>query len=166
MRQDWWKEAVVYQIYTRSFFDSNGDGVGDLDGVIAKLDYLASLSVDAIWLSPLHPTPNIDYGYDGTDYFDVAPEQGTLATFDRLIAEARSRGIAVLMDLVMDYTSSAPSVVRSGAVVAKQRLPRLVRVGGLTAGLPAEQLARILLERVGMDVRPVDPALVLALFRA
>jgi oligo-1,6-glucosidase len=107
MRQDWWKEAVVYQIYTRSFFDSNGDGVGDLDGVIAKLDYLASLSVDAIWLSPLHPTPNIDYGYDGTDYFDVAPEQGTLATFDRLIAEARSRGIAVLMDLVMDYTSSA-----------------------------------------------------------
>lgn len=104
---DWWKTAVVYQIYTRSFLDTDGDGVGDLEGIIAKLDYLQSLGIDIIWLSPLHPSPNIDYGYDTTDYYGVAPEFGTLDTFDRLIAEAKARGIRVMMDLVMDYTSSA-----------------------------------------------------------
>jgi oligo-1,6-glucosidase len=103
----WWREAVIYQVYTRSFYDSNGDGVGDLEGVIQKLDYLTELGVDVLWLSPLHPTPNIDYGYDGTDYYGIAPEMGTLLTFDRLVAEAARRGIRIMMDLVMDYTSTA-----------------------------------------------------------
>lgn len=106
-RSAWWRSSVIYQIYTRSFFDTNGDGVGDLAGVIDKLDYLAGLGIDVIWLSPLHPTPNIDYGYDGCDYYGIAPEFGDLSTFDRLIAEARKRGIQIMMDLVMDYTSTA-----------------------------------------------------------
>jgi oligo-1,6-glucosidase len=103
----WWRDAVIYQIYTRSFLDTDGDGVGDLEGVITKLDYLRELGVDALWLSPLHPTPNIDYGYDGTDYYGVAPEMGTLETFDRLVSEAKARGLRIIMDLVMDYTSTA-----------------------------------------------------------
>jgi alpha-glucosidase len=107
MARPWWCDAVIYQIYTRSFLDTNGDGVGDLAGVRAKLPYLANLGVDVLWLSLLHPSPNVDYGYDGTDYLAVAPEFGTLAEFDELLAEARAHGIRIMMDLVMDYTSSA-----------------------------------------------------------
>jgi len=98
---------VIYQVYTRSFQDSNGDGIGDLEGVIQRLDYLAALGVDVIWLSPLHPGPNIDLGYDGTDYLQVAPEFGTLDVVDRLVTEAKRRGIRIMMDLVLDYTSTA-----------------------------------------------------------
>jgi oligo-1,6-glucosidase len=107
MARPWWRDAVIYQIYTRSFFDTDGDGVGDLAGVRAKLPYLANLGVDVLWLSPLHPSPNVDYGYDVTDYFAVAPEFGTLCEFDALLAEARAHEIRIMMDLVMDYTSSA-----------------------------------------------------------
>lgn len=106
-RSAWWRGAVIYQIYTRSFLDTDGDGVGDLAGVIDRLDYLSDLGVDVVWLSPLHPTPNIDLGYDSSDYYEVAPEMGDLDTFDRLISEAGRRGIRIMMDLVMDYTSTA-----------------------------------------------------------
>jgi len=101
----WWKGAVVYEVYVRSFFDSNGDGQGDLPGVIAKLDYIQRLGVDAVWLSPIHPSPNHDWGYDVSDYDGVHPDFGTLADFDRLLAEAHGRGIKVLLDGVLSHTS-------------------------------------------------------------
>ena len=87
------REKIVYQIWPRSFCDGNGDGVGDLGGVIAKLDYLHELGVDLLWLSPVYASPNRDYGYDVSDYYAINPEYGTLAEFDRLVAEAKARGI-------------------------------------------------------------------------
>jgi len=91
-RPTWWKETVVYQVYWRSFFDTNGDGIGDLRGVIEKLDYIRSLGVDFIWLNPFNESPGVDNGYDISDYYAVAPEAGTMADVDRLIEEAHRRG--------------------------------------------------------------------------
>ena len=102
---DWWKRGVIYQIYPRSFADSNGDGIGDLPGIIGRLDYLADLGVDAIWLSPIHSSPMADFGYDVSDYCEIDPVFGTLADFDSLVGEARRRGIRVVMDLVLNHTS-------------------------------------------------------------
>lgn len=102
---DWWKQAVVYQIYPRSFADSNGDGIGDLRGIINKLDYLAALGVDAVWLSPIYTSPQADNGYDIADYQDIDPVFGTLADFDEVVQQAHSRGIRVVMDLVVNHTS-------------------------------------------------------------
>ncbi len=102
----WWQDALVYQVYVRSFADSNGDGVGDLDGICAHLDHIASLGVDAIWLNPCYPSPQKDHGYDVADYFDIHDEYGDLETFDALVAESRARGIHVLMDVVPNHCSS------------------------------------------------------------
>ena len=102
---DWWKGAVVYEIYPRSFQDSNGDGIGDLNGITSRLDYLKVLGVDAIWLSPIYPSPQVDFGYDISDYENIDPAYGTLADFDRLVAEARKRDIKIIMDMVMNHTS-------------------------------------------------------------
>jgi len=101
----WWQHAVIYEIYLRSFQDSNADGVGDLNGITQRLDYLASLGVDAIWITPFFPSPQIDFGYDVADYEGVDPRFGTLADFDRLVAEARKRQIRVLVDLELNHTS-------------------------------------------------------------
>src|SRR6476659_5015994 len=101
----WWKSAVVYQVYPRSFADSNGDGIGDLPGVTAHLDHLAELGVDAVWLSPTYRSPMDDNGYDISDYQDVDPLFGTLADLDALIAAAHARGIKIVMDLVVNHTS-------------------------------------------------------------
>lgn len=101
----WYDNAVIYEIYPRSFQDSNGDGVGDLNGITARLDYLKQLGIDAIWVTPFFPSPNVDFGYDVSDYVNVAPEYGTLADWDRLVAEAQKRGIRVLIDLVLNHTS-------------------------------------------------------------
>ena len=101
----WWRGAVIYQIYIRSFCDGNSDGVGDFAGLLSKLDYIASLGVDALWLSPIHPTPNRDWGYDVSDYDGVNPEYGTIAGFDGLLAEAHSRGLKVMTDEVLAHTS-------------------------------------------------------------
>jgi alpha-glucosidase len=103
----WWQGAVLYQVYVRSWRDTNGDGYGDLGGVIAGLDYLAWLGVDGIWLSPTMPSPDQDWGYDISAYLGVHPELGTMADMDRLIAAARARGLRVLLDLVPNHTSSA-----------------------------------------------------------
>jgi alpha-glucosidase len=103
--QDWWKNAVIYEIYPRSFQDSNGDGIGDLNGITQRLDYLKDLGVDAIWLTPVYPSPQVDFGYDISDYEAIDPQYGTLADFDRLVAEAAKRHIRVLMDMVMNHTS-------------------------------------------------------------
>lgn len=105
METKWWHNAVVYQIYPRSFCDANGDGIGDLAGIIAKLDYLQTLGVNVIWLSPVFRSPMDDNGYDISDYCDIAPEFGTLAEMDTLIAEAAKRDIRIVMDLVVNHTS-------------------------------------------------------------
>ena len=101
----WWKHAVVYQIYPRSFADSNGDGIGDVPGIIGKLDYLAELGVDVVWLSPIYCSPQDDNGYDISNYQDIDPMFGTLEDVDRLLDEAHRRGIGILMDLVVNHTS-------------------------------------------------------------
>ncbi len=103
--QAWWKQSVVYQIYPRSFADSDGDGIGDLGGIIAKLDHLAALGVDVLWLSPVYPSPQDDNGYDISDYTDIEPVFGTLADFDELLAGLHQRGIKLVMDLVVNHTS-------------------------------------------------------------
>jgi len=105
MTTPWWKGAVVYQVYVRSFCDSNGDGQGDLPGLMSKLDYIASLGVDAIWLSPIHPSPNRDWGYDVSDYENVHPDYGTLVDFEKLLSEAHRFGMKVLLDEVLCHTS-------------------------------------------------------------
>ncbi|MGB6744986.1 MAG: alpha-glucosidase [Terracidiphilus sp.] len=103
--RDWWKNAVIYEIYPRSFQDSNGDGLGDLNGITQRLDYLQELGVDAIWLTPVYPSPQVDFGYDISDYRAIDPQYGTMADFDRLVDEAAKRHIRVIMDMVMNHTS-------------------------------------------------------------
>lgn len=102
---NWWKNAVIYEVYPRSFQDTNGDGIGDLNGITERLDYLKDLGVDAIWLTPVYPSPQVDFGYDISNYRAIDPQFGTLADFDRLVAEAAKRHIRVIMDMVMNHTS-------------------------------------------------------------
>src|SRR5689334_3469741 len=101
----WWQRAAIYQIYPRSFADSNGDGVGDLRGIVPRLDYLSELGVGAVWLSPFYPSPMADFGYDVADYTDVDPLFGTLDDFDLLLSEAHTRGLRVIVDWVPNHPS-------------------------------------------------------------
>jgi len=105
MKKSWWKEAVAYQIYPRSFKDSNGDGIGDIQGVISKLDYLKDLGIDVIWVSPIYKSPNDDNGYDISDYQAIAEEYGTMEDFDQLLEEVHQRDMKIIMDLVINHTS-------------------------------------------------------------
>lgn len=105
MKKQWWKESVVYQVYPRSFYDSNGDGIGDLRGIIEKLDYIKELGVDVIWLCPVYRSPNDDNGYDISDYYDIMDEFGTMADWKELLAEVHKRGMKLIMDLVVNHTS-------------------------------------------------------------
>jgi alpha-glucosidase len=104
--RDWWRDAVLYQVYPRSFGDANGDGIGDLAGITAHLDHLAWLGVDGLWLSPVHPSPNADWGYDVADYYGVHPDLGTAGDLDALVAEATRLGLRVLLDLVPNHSSA------------------------------------------------------------
>ena len=101
----WWAGAVIYEIYIRSFQDSNGDGIGDLKGIISRLDYLHDLGIDAIWITPFYPSPLVDFGYDISDYRGIDPEFGTLDDFDQLVKQARARGIRIVIDMVLNHTS-------------------------------------------------------------
>jgi alpha-glucosidase len=101
----WWKHAIIYEIYPRSFQDSNGDGVGDINGITSRLDYLKDLGIDAIWITPMYPSPGVDYGYDISDYTAIDSEYGTMADFDHLMTEAKKRNIRVIMDFVINHTS-------------------------------------------------------------
>ena len=105
----WWKHAVIYEIYPRSFQDSNGDGIGDLNGITSRLDYLKDLGIDAIWITPFFPSPQVDFGYDVSDYTAVDPQFGTMADFDRLVGEAKKRKIRVIVDFVPNHTSDQHS---------------------------------------------------------
>lgn len=113
---DWWKTASFYQIYPRSFKDSNGDGIGDLNGIIEQLPYLVSLGIKATWLSPIFKSPMVDFGYDISNYFDIQPEYGTLADFDRLIERANTLGIKILLDFVPNHTSDQHEWFRLSAM--------------------------------------------------
>ena len=101
----WWHYAVFYEVYPRSFADSNNDGVGDLNGITSKLDYLEHLGVNAIWITPCFPSPQVDFGYDVSDYENIDPMYGTLADFDRLVAEAKNHNIKIILDFVPNHTS-------------------------------------------------------------
>ena len=105
MQKKWWHEKVAYQIYPKSFMDSNGDGIGDLRGIISKLDYLQELGIDILWISPIYKSPFVDQGYDISDYYSIAEEFGTMEEFDELLAEAKKRGIEIIMDLVINHCS-------------------------------------------------------------
>ena len=105
MNKTWWKNTVVYQIYPRSFQDSNDDGIWDLQGIILRLDYISHLGIDVIWLCPIYKSPNYDNGYDISNYHDIMDEFGTIADFDQLLKEAHLRNIKVIMDLVVNHTS-------------------------------------------------------------
>jgi alpha-glucosidase len=102
---EWWRHAVIYELYPRSFQDSNGDGVGDLKGITSRLDYLHDLGIDAIWITPMYPSPGIDYGYDISDYVSIDPLYGTMQDFDNLVTEAKKRDIRIIMDYVINHTS-------------------------------------------------------------
>jgi len=105
MERKWWKEAVVYQIYPRSFKDSNRDGIGDLPGIIQKLDYLKNLGIDVIWLCPVYKSPNDDNGYDISDYQDIMNDFGIMKDMERLLAEIHEKDMKLIMDLVVNHTS-------------------------------------------------------------
>jgi alpha-glucosidase len=133
----WWKHAVIYEIYPRSFQDTNGDGVGDLQGITRRLDYLQGLGIDAIWIAPAYPSPQVDFGYDISDYRGVDPQYGSLADLDRLIAEAGRRGIRVLLDMVPNHTSDQHAWFRESA--SSRDNPRAgwyVWNDGIPAGTP------------------------------
>lgn len=102
----WWQQAVIYQVYPKSFQDSNQDGLGDLRGIISRLDYIKQLGADVIWLNPVYKTANIDGGYDISDYQSINPDLGTMSDFDALVTEAHQRGLKIMMDLVVNHTSS------------------------------------------------------------
>lgn len=106
MSTSWWKKAVVYQIYPKSFYDTTGNGTGDIQGIISKLDYLKELGVDVLWLTPIYKSPGRDNGYDISDYYNIQEEYGTMADFDQLLAEAHKRGIKIIMDIVINHTST------------------------------------------------------------
>ncbi len=151
----WWKDGVLYQIYPRSYMDTNADGIGDLRGITARLDHLQWLGIDGVWLSPITVSPNKDWGYDVADYCDVDPALGTLADAEELIAEASKRGIRVILDLVPNHSSDQHPVVQERHLVSRREVPRLVRVGRPQARrLTAEQLDDgVRPAPAGMDVR-------------
>ena len=138
----WWHNAVVYQIYPRSFADSNGDGIGDLRGILSKVDYLAELGVDVVWLSPVYRSPMVDNGYDISDYQDVDPLFGTLADLDELIAQLHARDIKLVMDLVVNHTSDQhPWFIESRDPASPKRDWYLWRPAreGMVAGTPGAE---------------------------
>lgn len=104
--KNWWKKATVYQIYPRSFKDSNGDGIGDIRGIIEKLDYIKCLGADLIWLTPMYVSPQRDNGYDIADYYQIDPVYGTMEEFELLLKEAHRRGIRIIMDMVLNHIST------------------------------------------------------------
>jgi alpha-glucosidase len=133
----WWKHALIYEIYPRSFQDSNGDGIGDLNGITQRLDYLKTLGVDAIWLSPIYPSPQVDFGYDVSNYEAIDPQYGTMADFDRLVSEAKKRKIGVIMDMVVNHTSDKhPWFIESESSKANPKRDWYIWRDGKGPGVP------------------------------
>ncbi len=162
----WWKHSITYEIYLRSFQDSDGDGVGDLGGLVRRLDYLEALGVNAIWITPFYPSPQVDFGYDISDYRAIDPRYGTLEDFRRLTIEAAKRGIRVLLDMVLNHTSDQhPWFVEAARLraVAVARLLHLERRAHRCARqtLAAQQLGESV-RRLGLGVRTCDRPVLLS----
>ena len=134
-KEKWWKNAVIYQIYPKSFQDSDGDGVGDIRGIIQRLDHLEDLGIDAVWISPMYCSPQNDNGYDISDYQDIDPMFGTLADMDELIAEAGKRNIRIIMDLVLNHTSDEHRWFLEAKKKQGQSLSRLLCMAGRRRGI-------------------------------
>ena len=127
MNEKWWMGKVAYQIWPKSFADSNDDGIGDLGGIIGKLDYLKELGVDIIWISPVYKSPLVDQGYDISDYYDINPLFGDMDTMDRLLAEAKKRDMYIIMDLVVNHCSDEPVQLTA---VSELEYDTTIRYGG------------------------------------
>ena len=125
MKKKWWHDKVAYQIYPKSFLDTNGDGIGDLGGIISKLDYLKELGIDIIWLSPIYKSPFVDQGYDISDYYAIAEEFGTMEQFEELLAEAKKRDMYIIMDLVINHCSDQTRMVPESTGRSGRRICRL-----------------------------------------
>ncbi len=142
MMAEWWRGAAIYQIYPRSFVDSDGNGIGDLPGITARLPYVASLGVDGIWLSPFFTSPMRDFGYDVADYRDVDPLFGTLADFDALVESAHTLNLKIIIDQVYSHSSDQHAWFRESRSSRTNAKIRLVRLGGReNRRLAPEQLA-------------------------
>ncbi len=135
----WWRGGTIYQIYPRSFQDSDGDGIGDLQGIGQRLDHVASLGVDAIWLSPIFPSPMADFGYDIADYCGIEPLFGDMAAFDALLAAIHARGLKLLLDFVPNHSSIRASLFRRQPVLARRPEARLVHLARSRARWRAAQ---------------------------
>jgi hypothetical protein len=158
---DWWKRGVIYQIYPLSFQDTNGDGKGDLRGIRRRLDYLQWLGIDAVWVSPIYPSPMKDCGYDIADYCDIAPEFGTLADFDALVDEAHRRDIRIILDFVPNHTSDGHPWFRQRPDVPRQRKTRLVHLARSSGRWRAAEQLDEQLRRQCVDVRRRNAAVLL-----
>ena len=142
MERKWWHDKVAYQIYPKSFLDTNGDGIGDLRGIISKLDYLKSLGIDIIWLSPIYKSPFVDQGYDISDYYAIAEEFGTMEEFDELLAEAKKRDMHIIMDLVINHCSNEHEWFRKALADPEgEYAPLIEAMGGLGRAITALILA-------------------------
>ena len=128
MEKKWWKEAVAYQIYPRSFMDSNNDGIGDLQGIISKLDYLKDLGIDVIWICPVYKSPNDDNGYDISDYQDIMSDFGTMEDFNELLSEIHKRNMKIIIDLVINHTSDEHPWFIIGKVYSKDQHGNMMKI--------------------------------------
>ena len=154
----WWMKGVVYQVYPRSFQDSNGDGIGDLAGIRRRLDYLKWLGVDALWISPIYPSPMKDFGYDVADYCGIDPMFGTLADFDALIGEAHALGLKLILDFVPEPHLGPAPLVRRKPSVARQSQARLVHLARPEARRRAAEQLDLQFRRQRLAVRRGDRA--------
>jgi alpha-glucosidase len=153
----WWQHAVFYEVYPRSFADSNGDGIGDLRGIESKLDYLKQLGVDAIWITPCYPSPQVDFGYDVSDYENIDPMYGSLGDFDHLARAAKKKHIRILMDFVINHTSDQhPWFLDS-------KSSRLVHLAGRQRGRSTSQQLDLRLWGFHLEVRSHNRSVLLPL---
>ena len=155
----WWKEAVVYQIYPRSFKDIDGDGVGDLKGIVSKLDYIKSLGVDVVWLNPIYSSPNDDNGYDVSDYRNIMKDFGTMADFDALLTGMHKRNIKLVMDLVVNHSSDEHPVVSAKPGFPGKILTAIITIGGMRkeASHPIATACLMFSTMPGNMIRPPTP---------